>query len=422
MTDTKQNNDITFNFLDAPTGVGKTTAIINKVNEEATLTNTRFIVVTPYLDEIDRICSSTPCIDPKRSPKEQDLQKLIQDGKNICCSHSLFSKLNKKTFNMFKDSLYRYSLIIDEEIETIKVSGFNKEYGVDKDYMDVMEKYSIEDINLLKEQDLINSDPHDGHLKWNDQKDYSTGVFRDLKELLKTTDIYIQGNSLIQLPKNENFSVFQEITVCSYRMKYGLLYAYCRFNNIRINWQHIEAFNIVDGYKDTKPSKLNMLHTYCPPKKEFKCSGSVHWYRTQQNDSKSEAFKYLRSSFRNFKENRVPKGYHKDYYWTTYMSFLSCFTKDKNICKKNHVACNLKATNSLSSCNLVGYFIQRHIHPDIYNFLHNKGIVLDKENYALSEAIQFIWRSNIRTDSDRDVYVFFASQKLKTIFDYWKDN
>lgn len=420
MTTTPTN--LTFNFLDAPTGAGKTTAIIDKVKNEATISKRRFIVVVPYLGETDRISSATPCIIPKREPKTKDLQTLIQEGKNICCTHSLFNRQRKDTFKMIADSVYDYCLIIDEELEVIKVTGFNNRYEDDEKDLEDLKKYSTEDIYLIEKQGLIQIDPATNLITWNDKSTYSKGVFMPLKEYLETADVYIQGNSFIDTTKKDVFSVFHEITICSYRMQHSLLYAYCLLNNIGINWQHIENSKIVNGYKELKPAKLDKLHTYYPTKKDFNCTGSVSWYKTQEKTDNKEAFQYLTGSFRHFKENIVPKSCPSDYFWTVYKDFVSVITKDKNIGKRKHIACNTKATNKYSNCRIVGYFIQRHIHPDIYNFLHNKGISLDKNNYALSEAIQFIWRSNIRTDSDNDVYVFFASQELKTMFDYWKDN
>lgn len=421
MTDTKQNNDITFNFLDAPTGAGKTTAIIKKINtERSTIKNKRFIVVTPYLKEIERVCTETSCIEPKRKPKTRDLQQLILEGKNICCSHALFSLQKKDTFDIIATSSYDYNLIVDEEIEVIKVIGLDNELEANTEYTDSVKQYSSEDIRLLEKVGLLYIDPLSHQILWSDTTTYSQGVFKDLKEALEAFDIYIQGNSLIQVIKKENFRAFQEITFCSYRMEYGLLKAYCTFNNIPINWQHIDSFNIVTGYKDAKPAKLDKLHTYCPAKKGFECTGSVSWYKQQKGTNTEEAFKILINSFRYFKENIVPKDCPKGYFWTTYKAYVPLLTKDRNINKKYHEACNLKATNDLIDRCIIGYFIKRYIHTDIYKFVLNKGVKLDRENYALSEAIQFIWRSNIRTLDDNKVYVFFASKDLKTLFDNWK--
>ena len=81
-----------FNIIDAPTGVGKTTALIDKVKKEASLfSNKRFLIVTPFLSEVQRICKETGFSEPKYlgCSKRDSLKILLATGENICCTHSL---------------------------------------------------------------------------------------------------------------------------------------------------------------------------------------------------------------------------------------------------------------------------------------------------------------------------------------------
>ena len=40
----------------------------------------------------------------------------------------------------------------------------------------------------------------------------------------------------------------------------------------------------------------------------------------------------------------------------------------------------------------------------------------DNDNYALSELLQFIWRSNVRVkDSDKPVYVWVPDKRMRTL-------
>ena len=56
--------------IDAIMGSGKTTYIINQLNDEKDL-NKRFLIITPYLKEIDRLNEAIPRLCFK-SPKEDD--------------------------------------------------------------------------------------------------------------------------------------------------------------------------------------------------------------------------------------------------------------------------------------------------------------------------------------------------------------
>ena len=87
---------ITFKAIDAPTGAGKTTAIIKMINAAQTTTDNfdRFLVLTPLLSEVERICNETTCMPPlenkrKRTSKLHALKQLIINGENICCTHTL---------------------------------------------------------------------------------------------------------------------------------------------------------------------------------------------------------------------------------------------------------------------------------------------------------------------------------------------
>ena len=99
----KQHQQLVLNFLDAPTGYGKTTAIINKVNREIPEgyfgNPKRFLVVTPFIDEVTRICKETACTAPIGN-KSKDIQTLLADGENICCTHSLFNLFSTETLEI----------------------------------------------------------------------------------------------------------------------------------------------------------------------------------------------------------------------------------------------------------------------------------------------------------------------------------
>ena len=66
------NHQLNVRVIDAIMGSGKTTYIIKQLNNEKDL-NKRFLIVTPYLKEIDRLNEEIPrlCL---KSPKEDDLE------------------------------------------------------------------------------------------------------------------------------------------------------------------------------------------------------------------------------------------------------------------------------------------------------------------------------------------------------------
>jgi hypothetical protein len=82
--------------------------------------------------------------------------------------------------------------------------------------------------------------------------------------------------------------------------------------------------------------------------------------------------------------------------------------------------CNAKATNDYSDCTGVAYLCNRFFDVNCANFLaqkaketNNPDLKFDNDNYALSELLQFIWRSNVRmADSDKPVYVWVPNKRM----------
>lgn len=403
------NKQLTFKFLDAPMGAGKTTAIINRVKT----TQQQYLIVTPYLEEITRICANTGCIAPinpeelrkQKKPvisKGKQLLEMIKTDKSICITQELFSRLSLQTLT----ALEGYSLIIDEEPQTISVLGD-------------LDGYTAHDIT-----DLINAGylgvAEDTHSLYAIEDKHCQGVLSDLYNylcaLLTTHDIYMNNGVYIHVKKRCTWEYFKDITICSYRLHHSILQAYCQLNTIATQYQHIENGHIVDGYLDIKPANLHRLQCYTPQKLNASCS--VYWYQTHTEDVKT-----LVSSFNKWRERHVSTEYRKGYYWTTYKAYTELITKTtKKLTLKKFVSCNAKATNKYRSFHVVGVFMQRFLNVPIALFLKEHGIQIDEKEYALSELLQFIWRSNIRTDNNTPVFVFIGSRKLYDNFIQWQES
>ena len=57
------------------------------------------------------------------------------------------------------------------------------------------------------------------------------------------------------------------------------------------------------------------------------------------------------------------------------------------------------------------------MNPTIKNFFVCHGVDVDEENYALSELIQWIWRSRIRLGYDIDLYL--PSERMRNLLILW---
>lgn len=105
--------DCKVNIVDAIMGAGKTQSIMNYIN--ASDDDEKFLVITPFLDEIKRYrayCYSknfkTPTFlkDNDKCSKLNDLKKLIDKGENIVSTHALFQKFDNELIDLCRAKNY----------------------------------------------------------------------------------------------------------------------------------------------------------------------------------------------------------------------------------------------------------------------------------------------------------------------------
>ena len=81
------------------------------------------------------------------------------------------------------------------------------------------------------------------------------------------------------------------------------------------------------------------------------------------------------------------------------------------------LACNARSTNKYGYCYNLAYCLNVYLHPSVSQFFRQKGIVIDEELYALSEMIQWIWRSRIRNNEKINIYI--PSIRMRTLLNSW---
>ena len=125
-------------ICDAIMGAGKTSAAINYMNDS----QGKFIFITPYLKECDRIIDNCP-IKNFKSPKDKPRSKLLnlhfllERGFNISSTHALFASYTEDTIRLIKEG--HYTLIMDEVFEIVKEINVSK-----GDVMDLLANGYIE--------------------------------------------------------------------------------------------------------------------------------------------------------------------------------------------------------------------------------------------------------------------------------------
>ena len=124
--------------------------------------------------------------------------------------------------------------------------------------------------------------------------------------------------------------------------------------------------------------------------------------------------KILKKNIYNFFHN-VRNTKSTDYIWTTFKEYQTIL-KGKGY-TKGYLPCNCRATNEYRDRTSVAYLINRYLNPFIKNFFTMNHISVDENGYALSEMLQFIWRSAIR--DGKEIWVYIPSIRMRNLLKQW---
>lgn len=391
-------------IVDAPCGYGKTGFSIRYMNEEIF---ERFIYITPFLSELDRVVKSCTNREFKKpneklgeGSKTNHFYKLIQEGNNVVSTHSLFRGLNKEVIDLIKEE--EYILILDE-------------------VSDVVEQISISprDIQILINEKIIEID-EDNKVYW--IEDSYRGKFNFIKNPIKNGDVYYFNNSLMLWTfPCEIFKVFKEVYILTYMFKGQIQRYYFDLNDVKYEYKSVEQqeekYCLCD-YKEINGVKYkDLIHIYEGKLNDIgdrKTALSKSWYLKA---NKKEIMKQLKNNTENYYQN-ILKSKSKINMWTTFEDFKTQ-TKGKGYARA-FVPCNCRATNEYREKTNCAYLINRYYNPMINRFFVEKNVIIDEETWALSELIQWLFRSAIRDGKEINLYI--PSKRMRELLQNWLCN
>ena len=394
------------NVVDAIMGAGKSQSIINYINNND---GGRFLVITPYLDEVKRYKTwcpkknfKTPSYDG--GSKLDDIKKLIGKGENIISTHALFQKFDNELVDMCRAA--NYILIMDE------VANVVDEYNISKqDYQVLVDNYT--DI-----------DPDTKQLVWKSEHSNYVGKFENEKRLCDLGSLVCYGDSLmVWLFPIETFNSFREIYILTYRFDlqlqkyyydyYGLPYKYLSVAGDSMDTYHLVEHS--DGVNHIKHDYKILIHI-CDNEKlnmigDRETDLSKGWY---ERNKKNVSMRILKNNISNFFRN-IRGDKSNDNIWTTFKDYYS-YLMGKGY-TKGFLPLNSRATNEYRDRTSVVYPVNRYLNPFVKNFFTTNNIKVDEDGYALSEMLQFIWRSAIR--KGEEIWVYIPSVRMRNLLKKW---
>lgn len=388
--------------IDAPCGAGKTSSAINMINE--TGSNKQFMYVTPFLPEIDRIKKSCPDIqfkDPdKHGSKLRGLHYDLGKGRNTITTHALFRRFSKLTEELIEAG--NYTLILDEVanvVENIVLAEQDKE--------------------MLVEHGLITISEVDGKVSWA-KKDYDRiGKFNEIRVSAESGNLYCyQKKFFLWTFPIEVFKSFKDVYILTYLFDAQIQKYYYDFYNVQFKRLYVEHTS--DGYFLTEEKKEYSLNKYKELIKivdddKLNFIGEKKTALSKNNFLKNHGLRIVaKNNIYNFFKH-IAKSKSRFNMWAVFDDFKREIAGKGYT--KGYVAINARATNDYQHKTALAYIVNRFMRPEISNFFRDKGIKVDEELWALSELIQWLFRSAVRNNEKITIYI--PSKRMRDLLIKW---
>lgn len=433
--------------IDAPCGAGKTSWVIQEINNHP---ERSYIYCTPFLDEIGRVrekCGEWRISEPHNfdSTKIDDFNDLLSNGKEIAVTHSTFLNATPETMEYIKQG--DYTLIIDEVLEV--VCEFNKTTIAEQHNEQKMKKGDIQML-LDGPNPYIEVDEKTGLVKW--VRGEYDGKFTEVQRLAKLNRLYlVRGKMLVCLFPPEIFQMFKSVYVLTYLFEGSVLKPY--LEAFGLEWEVASVTNEAGVYSLCEYSRESdiafrtrcseLITHYWPDKMkpEFKATAlSKRWYI--RNHAEAKIVDRVRNKISNFVRHTA-KAASKDVMWTCPKDYEKIFSgkgytntfrvtskaleplakkeKDKLIKQAScFVPCNAKATNIYGDRSTLIYCCNMYPNGMLEEFWEDcggVGVKLNKDMFALSCLIQWVFRSRIR--NGEPIHIYILSHRMATLFDEW---
>ena len=401
--------------LDKIMGSGKTTSILNwcEANPE-----TPFLYVTPLLSESeDRVVQA--CVDSKFiapntkefATKGEHLLDLLGSGVNISITHALYSSLKEPHLNWIKAN--KYAVILDEEVSFIE--PFNAGYTKD-DFSYLRE---------LKQFDVL----EDGKLVWLNDEIEGGAKYAKLANMCRLGMVY-------QAKRSEDMFVTQLPMGLIHSANRVILLTYLFKGSILSSFLQLKGIEVVDftevGVREVTKKSLENLVEFIGEKQIRDWAGesmSSSWYTKATPKQLSK----IGSTIMNIADaNKVTNA---DLVWCVPGNLVNPTRKgarkisprgftagtgeinDEGIAQGCYLACTARATNAYRDRSVIVHAFNRFPHVSVSSFLQDYGVEVDSNQFALSELVQFVWRSQIR--DGKPIKLCILSKRMRKLFQDW---
>lgn len=396
--------------VDMIMGSGKSSAAINYMNK--TYEENRFLYVTPFLTEVARVreqCPDLNFVEPELRNghgKLSDIRFLLSKGRNIATTHVLFSMFTAELIDICRS--YGYTLIMDE------VANVVTEYKIGAD----------DRVTLLEKYAYIEEGT--GLIRWREEKsDYKDEKYQAEKRLCDLQALACYGDSEITmwLLPIECFNAFEEVYILTYLFEGQIQRYYYDFFKLPYDYLYVKGDSLEEYEFTSEPQMQKIKYDYsklihiCESDKlnkigQFEYDLSKTWF--ERNAKNKVVLPQLKNNLFNFFHN-MQKSPADNNIWTTFKDYQKHLSGKGY--SKGFLPSNSRATNAYKDRTCVAYCLNKYINSVVKIFFNGKGVKTDEDTYAVSEMLQFIWRSAVREGNE--IWVYVPSSRMRQLLKDW---
>ena len=417
---------------DAICGAGKTTRIIDYIKTESR----PVIYIAPLISETVRV--SGAIVDDKEVHMQDDLGNYIYDqkhplaekmfrlpsnrnaygskleslrsmvkyGDNIASTHSLFSMLDLEIVEHIKKN--KYVLFVDEALNVwqkfdVYAHLTNKKCSDDLDGTSKSDRV----VRNMVDNGYITVDD-DGLLHWDHTKfvDVQNSLYAEVASLCDLKQLYMINGKVVVWELNSTvLSAFDSVIMATYMFKASFMSKYLSIHDFDVSierWGNSPSgikhlFNLYDG-------NLNDVGDR---------EGVLSYSSTKGTKGKEVAIKVRNSMHNWFLHHSKAKANNR--LWT-------CFKHNKpTISGRNYggqwLAFSTKATNDYAHVENIAYLCNNYPNTFLVQMMSKRGEDFNQDLWALSELIQWVFRSAIRNGNVVNMYI--PSSRMRGLLLRW---
>lgn len=400
----------TIKIIDKPCGTGKTTAMINGLN-----INDKYLVIVPLLSEVDRVIEQSkevPFVQPHVNDNEAgtkfaSLEEQLLLGYNIVSTHKMYESL----VPLAKAGLLNdYHIIIDEVPDIVhpiasKSSTSIQEFYVASGYMEV------DEVNgLIKPTQ-----------KWIEQQEQvSDTLSSKILSAALSGCLYLQDNKIFvwALPSTI-LQAGRSLTVLTYKSGGSMFLSYLR--KLQLPYE-------VDVDEDEEAEFLKRAADLVTINDIQALSKHKLSYTGQQKGQRLPKYvSTLNNALKNLRERKLKGVVVEDILITCIKDAWKeaandnqpkpgVFARNSRLSNANWVSNTTRGTNNYANCSHLIYLYDQHPNQYLTRWLGDSSREF-ADAYALTELIQWVWRSRVRKGEPITVYI--PSLRMRKLFETW---